>query len=114
MATTLPAILLAQTSVPQQVEAKFTMLPKLSTVLAKVAGMLPKGPAVFPDIATKSPTLPALPQIFKGAPTTPTTTAALPLSPYVPGAQRGSIDYGKLLTAPLTPGAGRGTVIYGS
>jgi hypothetical protein len=80
MSTTLGAVLTAQAGVPAQIEAKFTMLPKVSTYLKKVAGMLPVGPNLpLPAMATTAPTLPALPDIFKG----PTTTAS-PLPPKAP------------------------------
>ena len=69
---TLPTVLVAQTGVPAQVEAKFSMLPKLSTYMAKIANMLPAGPDVFPSQAAIAPVLPDLPNIFQG----PTTTGA--------------------------------------
>lgn len=115
MATTFPAVLIAQTSIPRQIEAKFTFLPKVSTVLVKVASMLPKGPNLpLPSMITTAPTLPKLPSIFKGPSVISTTTAGLDLAPRVPGAQRGGVDYGKLSDSPLTPGVGRGSITYGS
>ncbi|MDD5510530.1 MAG: hypothetical protein PHI12_06965 [Dehalococcoidales bacterium] len=64
---TLPSVLVAQTGVPSQIEAKFTMLPKLSTMMSQFASMLPAGPDLpLPAQVTTAPTLPALPDIFTG------------------------------------------------
>ncbi len=115
---TLPAVLIAQTGIPAQVEAKFGILPKIAPLMAKLAGKLPAGPDILPSMLAKAPVLPNIPNppaLFKGTTTTTTTaTAGLPLSPRTPGAPRGSVDYGVLATAPMTPGVGRGNVIYGS
>jgi hypothetical protein len=63
---TLPQVLAAQTSVPAQVEAKFTFLPKLSKLMQKVASSLPAGPNFLPSMTMKSPKLPNIPNPFKG------------------------------------------------
>lgn len=95
-------VLNAQAGVPAQVEAKFTMLPKVSTYLKKIAGMVPAGPALpIPAMATTAPTLPPLPDIFKG----PTTTSS-PLKERVfpPKSARGEMTYAG------SPGSARGTL----
>lgn len=113
----------AALALPKAVEAKFTMLPKLSTGLQNFDDtVLPAGPTVFPTpITFPVPDLSKLPNPPGTTTTTSSTTTTgmgkLPLSPGSnPGVGRGSIDYGPISRAnlQLSPSTGtiRGTINY--
>jgi hypothetical protein len=92
MATTLGTWLQAGTALPMAIENKFSMLPKLSSGLNKVATMIPAGPSILPNPPASGlpvfgvgniPTPPALPNIFKG-PTTTGSALKLAITPMLP------------------------------
>lgn len=60
MSIKLPDILLAQATVPAQLEAKQPALPKLSSPLMSFANALPKGPVLPLDALAKPPAIPGL------------------------------------------------------
>ncbi len=116
--TKLSDVLVTNTRIPAAIEAKFTMLPKLSSGLAKFATSIPKGPdlpaglvTVLTPPAPPVDKLPNPPQLFGKTIPAP-ATAGLPLSPRNPGAERGTVRYTGLPLSPATPGATRGTVAY--
>ena len=120
MGATLGTWLAAGTALPASIESKFKMLPRISAPMAKIATMIPAGPAILPNVpAGGLPTpnfsnLPNPPALFSS----PLFGRKLPLSPDNPGSARGTLDYGAnyvfagLPLSPANPGAIRGSITY--